>query len=72
MQILVAGSSYANNAPNFNNCTHVIMVHKIQVMVAFFYRASNSYVPGETYTIGVTVTEQMKGIWFSGSSPIRK
>ena len=51
------GQGYAYNAPTSITVPHVIMVHKIQVMVAFFTGGFLTvYVPGETYTIGVTVT----------------
>ena len=51
------GQGYANNAPNFNNCTscHNGTQNSGDGSV-FFTGLPNSYVPGETYTIGVTVT----------------
>ena len=51
------GQGYANNAPNFNNCTscHNGTQNSGNGSV-FFTGLPNSYVPGETYTIGITVT----------------
>ena len=57
------GQGYANNAPNFNNCTscHNGTQNSVDGSV-FFTGLPNRYVPGETYTIGVTVTGATSGI----------
>ena len=51
------GEGYANNAPNFNNCTscHSGTVNSGDGEVNFT-GLPDSYTPGETYSIGVTVT----------------
>ena len=51
------GQGYAHNAPNYNNCTscHSGSVNSGDGEVVFT-GLPNSYIPGETYSIGVTVT----------------
>ncbi|MFL3008140.1 MAG: choice-of-anchor V domain-containing protein [Candidatus Neomarinimicrobiota bacterium] len=51
------GQGYAHNAPNYNNCTscHSGSVNSGDGEVVFTGLPS-SYIPGETYSIGVTVT----------------
>ena len=51
------GQGYAHNAPNYNNCTscHSGSVNSGDGEVVFT-GLPNSYTPGETYSIGVTVT----------------
>ena len=63
LNALVMGNSggpnqgYAHNAPNFNNCTncHSGTVNSGDGNVAFT-GLPEAYIPGETYSIGVTVT----------------
>ena len=51
------GQGYSHNAPNFNNCTncHSGTVNSGDGNVTFT-GLPESYVPGATYSIGVTVT----------------
>ena len=51
------GQGYSHNAPNFNNCTncHSGTVNSGDGNVTFT-GLPESYIPGETYSIGVTVT----------------
>ena len=50
-------AGYAHNAPNYNNCTscHSGSVNSGDGEVVFT-GLPNAYTPGETYSIGVTVT----------------